>query len=144
MYSTGFLSLVQFNLVGQYSIANAGSFQIGQRFGLDLSKNVRGLRIADETELNSPMLTGDPNAIICPKSVLAKMTISLYNFEKNYMAIQNLPLLALQIDGATEIKANSYYDIGFPIDWTKSFINVCVGTPQPTPNYYVLSIQNYF
>jgi hypothetical protein len=144
MYKTNFLQLVQFNLVGQYSIANAGSYQIGQTFGLDMQKTVRGLRVADETELNGAMLTGDPNAIICPRAVLATLTLSLYNSEKNYLAIQNLPMLALEIDGTIEIKANSYYDIGFPIDWSKSFINVCIGTPQPTPNYYVLSIQNYF
>jgi hypothetical protein len=143
MVNTSFIQIVQLNLVGIYDITKAGSFQIGQNFGFNIMDKVRGLRIADETELNAAMGT-DPAAIICPYSVLNKLTISLANANTNGLVVENLPLTALQIAGTTEIKAGPFYKLDFPIDWENSFINVCAGIALPTPNFYTLAIQVFF
>ena len=143
MVNTSFEQIIQLNLVGIYDITKPGSFQIGQNFGLNIMDKVRGLRIADETELNAAM-DKSPNAIICPYSVLTKLTISLANANTGGLVVENLPLTALQIAGITEIKAGPFYEIDFPIDWENSFINVCAGVPLPAPNFYTLSIQVYF
>lgn len=143
MIDISFEQIVQFNLVGIYDITKPGSFQIGQNFGLNVNDKVRGLRIADETELNAPM-NNPPGALICPYSVLNKLTISLANAQTKGLVVENLPLTALQIAGTTEIKAGPFYEIDFPIDWENSFINVCAGVALPAPNYYTLSIQVFF
>jgi len=137
------VQMINLKLVDPYNITKAGTFELGQYFGLKNMPKIKGLRIADGVQLSA---AGQPegNAVLMTSAQLKKICITLYNQDAGGATVVNLPLTALCIDGANEIKAGPFYQINFPVDWSKSSLTICDAVALPVSGYYLLSIQVYF
>lgn len=134
---------IDIQLIGNYSVAKAGTFQIGQAFGLNTVKTVAGLRIPNQIELNAAANL-QAGANLMTNTELAYLCISLCNGLTGELDFVDLPLTSLVIDGTTEINAGPFYEVGFPIDWTKSYIKAVADLASPSSGFWNLSIQVYF
>lgn len=139
---SNWLQMVNLQLSPPYVITKPGTFELGQYFGINNFQKCAGLRIADSVQLAAAG-SDQNNNVLMTSTQLKKICISLWDSNRKTLAVENLPLTALCIDGSSEIHAGPFYELDFPIDWSKSSLTIVDGIPNPASGFYLLSIQVY-